>query len=224
MIDVAGKYEDDLLDDPDYDEELAPLEMLGRLTSSARKIAWFSRIGDFLSEPEKDLARACVESLGLGEGWVAPVEDWEDALYAAESPEINDPAWEVMESMRAGLTAQALDLLGDEQAFETAMTHLAAEVTESIKLAAEEVLSASNRDTEDMVNLLTGSAVQAVHLAALVLLAAGAAVATGEERDGADSFTGADEDYNNHPFILRFKLFEAGRWPITITGQSLHIL
>jgi hypothetical protein len=47
-----------------------------------------------------------------------------------------------------------------------------------------------------------GAATQACHVAALVVLAA-------EEED--------------HSMALKFRLFEAGHWPLGVTGNSFHL-
>ncbi len=48
-----------------------------------------------------------------------------------------------------------------------------------------------------------GAGVQACHNAALLLLA------------------GRAED--DHPFALKYRLFERGRWPVALIGSSLHL-
>ena len=61
---------------------------------------------------------------------------------------------------------------------------------------------------EDVHNLSVGSAVQAAHNAALTLLAA-----------AADPDLDADE----HMFALKYRLFEQGRWPVSVVGLSFNI-
>ncbi len=58
-------------------------------------------------------------------------------------------------------------------------------------------------DDFGLVNAAAGAGVQACHNAALLLLA------------------GRAED--DHPFALKYRLFERGRWPVALIGSSLHL-
>jgi hypothetical protein len=55
----------------------------------------------------------------------------------------------------------------------------------------------------ELVNAAAGAGVQACHNAALVLL-------SGDADDA-------------HPFALKYRLFERGRWPVALIGSSLHL-
>ena len=57
---------------------------------------------------------------------------------------------------------------------------------------------------EEILRAAMGAGVQICHLAALVLLS-------------------GHEDLEDHPFFHKFRLFEAGHWPIGIAGSSFNI-
>lgn len=132
--------------------------------------------------------------------------DWEDAAAVAESLDWQSPAWEAEESLRADLTGRALDLLS-EDALRIGMALIAEKVSEPAKDAVEELSYLSDLDDEQIKTLCVGAAVQAANGAALALIAA------------ADS----DFDAENHPLAAKFRLFEFGRWPVSITGSSFNL-
>jgi len=68
--------------------------------------------------------------------------------------------------------------------------------------AMENLAAIWDLEDETLLKAATGAAVQSVYNAAL-LLAAG-----GEE---------------THPFALKFRLFELGRWPIGVHGRSFNL-
>ncbi len=104
--------------------------------------------------------------------------------------------------MRAGLTADAIDALGEE-AVEVIATLIQAELGPQLGEAALNATRIWGLDDMDLVNAAAGAGLQAAHAAALIL--AGGT---------------ADED---HPAALKFRLFERGRWPVGVIGTSFHL-
>lgn len=193
-MDVDGEI-DDLLEDFPSLKSVAPFVAL------ASDVRWFRTLGE---EPDAETARIAGEyaaALGFPEAEPAFMPDWEDAAAAAENTEFNSPAWEAEEQLRAALTDEVL-LAIDGQTLEMVMTHVAQAVTEAIDDAAKEAAEYLRIEDEAFVLATSGAAAQAVYQAALVGMA-------GEEEE--------------HPLSLRFQLFERGRWPIGIIGNSFLI-
>ncbi|MEC7732144.1 MAG: hypothetical protein VX657_02805, partial [Pseudomonadota bacterium] len=80
---------------------------------------------------------------------------------------------------------------------------------------AEEALYMADELPDHVIDLAVGAGQQAAYGAALVLAASGT-----EEPDNTSDDT---SDILLHPLMLKYRLFAAGRWPLTLTGQTLNI-
>lgn len=172
-----------------------------RFTRLVGGIAWFSRLGAELEEDEIEWAEAYLATLGFPAADVVPVLDWEEAEAAAANPDWNSAWWEAEEQLRMALVDEACRLL-PEDALNVALTHLASAAAEPIRAAAEAAAATAGIDDEALALSAQGSATQACHQAALVLAA---------------------ETEDEHPFAIKFRLFEAGRWPIALAGNSFNL-
>ncbi|MCR9215022.1 MAG: hypothetical protein NXI13_15000 [Proteobacteria bacterium] len=194
-------------DDIEFDDELPDIDDYPTLRSVVRfnkllsSVPWFASVSEPLDTETLTAARGYMDALGFPDAFVAEVEDWEDAAYAAANPEWNSNWWEAEEQLRMGLTASALELMGEED-LNLALTHVSATASPLISNAVEAISEEMGVEDMELVRAAVGSALQACHQAALVL-------AAGEEDD--------------HPFALKYKLFEHGHWPIAITGNSFNI-
>lgn len=198
------------------------VELLYKFTQSLERVPWFSRVGFALSEEDEAEALEYVSGLGLPEVYPAMVGEFSDAVLVAENPEIDSAGWEMEEQLRAALTADALQFM-EEDVLNLMMTQIANVAAELIDAAAKEVAAialeeadededvdedeAAFEDGEDegdpeFLKAMVGSGVQACHQAALVLAA------------------GVEDD---HPFTAKFRLYELGRWPISISGTSFNV-
>jgi len=195
---------DETQTEEDFDDlfdEYPSLRLVAPFLALAENVRWFRTLGE---EPDAEivaLARDYAGALGFPEAEPAFLPDWADAADAAESTDLNSPAWEAEEQLRAALTSDVLNAL-DEQTFEMVMAHVAGTVAEAIEAATEDAAQDLRIMDETFVMAASGAAAQACHQAALVAMA------------------GAEDD---HPLALRFQLFEKGRWPIGIVGNSFLI-
>lgn len=188
------------------ERELPGLARLSRFARSLDRIPWFANIGEPLTPGALAAANDYCSGLGFPDAEVALLMDWEDAATVAESLDWQSQPWEAEESLRADLTGRALEILS-EDALRIGMALIAEKVSEPAKEAVEELSYLSDLDDEQIKTLCVGAAVQAANGAALALLAA------------ADS----DFDAENHPLAAKFRLFEFGRWPVSITGSSFNL-
>ena len=192
-------------EDDDYDglddDQLAALTAIRRLGEVVTRIPWFSRIGQPFSAEELDLAQRYLDMLGCPDASPAPWEDWTEAGDAADSTDLNSEGWEVEEQLRADLSREALAFF-DEETLSDTLTY----VTETAgPVAVEAIASAASLwpvEDDAVIEAATGAAVQACYQAALVLAA---------------------QAVEEHPFALKFRLFELGRWPIGLSGRSFNI-
>lgn len=176
---------------------------------------WFRALGEPLASDVQQTAQEYAETLGFPDATPIIVGDWEDAAIAAEALDYNSPAWEAEETERARLTALVIGDIGEE-VFELVTTHIAEATNEAIALAAEEARDFLQISDEAFLAAASGAATQVCHHALLTMLAAGI---DDPHKDPDDQLI----DPDTHPFMMRFRLFERGRWPIAIVGNSFNI-
>lgn len=192
------------MDDSEHIEDLkgdpmiAAMHRLGALT---QRISWFSRLGEPLDDDVRELARSYLDGLGFPDIDIALVENWETAELAAANPEIDDGWWDTEEQLRRAATARVLDIMAEDD-LSTALGIVSAAMAESVTKAAEEAASFEDVADEALIRAAAGAATKACHQAALVILS---------------------EDDEGHPFVTKFRLFEAGRWPVSVTGNSFNL-
>ncbi|WP_281299912.1 MULTISPECIES: hypothetical protein [unclassified Iodidimonas] len=198
----------DIPSDPGSDEETfevferyPTLAGVGRLTSLIERCPWFRAVGDPMSKALMADSQSYCDALGFPEAQPAILPLWEDAAGAAESIDLNSPAWEAEELMRMAVLQDALAEV-DEETLELVLTHIAAKAAQSAEAAAQEVRDFLLIDDEAFVRAATGAAVQMCHQAALLLA------------------SGGDPD---HAISYKFRIFEHGRWPVGIMGGTLNI-
>lgn len=188
----------------DEDVELTPgLVAVSRLAQMIPQVPWFGAVGGPLEAQERRLASAYLDALGFPEVEVAAVADWEEAEAAARNPDWNSAWWEAEEQLRMALIDAACGLSG-EDAVMVALTNVTSRASDVVHEAAEATAARFGVDDEALVRAAAGAATQACYQAALVLAA-------------------EEEDQDGHPFALKYRLFEAGRWPLGVAGSSFNL-
>lgn len=185
----------------DLFEDYPSLRSVAPFLLVAENVHWFRTLGEKPYAETKTAARDYADLLGFPEADPVFLPEWEDAAAAAENTEYNSPAWEAEEQQRAVLTSDVLNLI-DEDVLEMVMTHIAGTLTPIIDAAAQEAAEYLRIEDEEFVRAASGAAIQACYQAALVGLV-------------------SPED--EHPFVNRFEIFEAGHWPIAIIGNSFLV-
>lgn len=196
---MSGEEEDDL-DGWDFDPEIARL--VSRFLDAAANVQWFAHIGETLTPELRRDAAAYADALGFPEAGLARITNWREAARAAESRDLDAPAFEAEEQLRAALTTAAIDRHGEEPV-EVLLTHAAAVLGPIVLEAAQNAVAVWGVKSKSLTNAAAGAGVRACHNAALLLIA-------GE----------GDEE---HPFAILFRMFEQGRWPVGITGASFNL-
>lgn len=188
-------------------EQEAPiLARLRRFAEGLDRMSWFAHLGEPPTPELRDAAVAYVDRLGFPEADLAILPTYDDAAAAAETHDWASPAWEAEEMLRADLTEQALMVMSEE-AIDIGMRLVAQHAGDTAKEAAREQAALWDMEDEAALNLAVGAAVQAAHGAALALIASAA----------------GEEDAETHAFALKMRLFELGRWPVTVIGQTFSV-
>ena len=193
--DWLEEADDDLFDDG------ALLGLIGRFSASLARLPWFAHLGARMDARLRTEARDYLDALGFPDVSVVPIGSFSEAAEAAASPGFDDPAWEAEEQLRAALATEAALRFGEETA-QIALTHVAARAAPAVEAGLARAASLWDVTDESLLNAAAGAAIQAAHQAALVLAA------------------GASED---HAFVHKFRLFERGRWPVSIAGASFNL-
>ncbi len=198
--------------------EIPILSSVRGFTERAIQASWFAELGEAHSPQVQQLARAYLDALGYPQAEARPVLNWDDALNAAASLDLNNEGWEVEEQLRAGLVNQ---VLGDisEEGMGVMLAHLAAQAAPVLSALAEEVVMMTDMPPdladENVLDLMVGAGQQAVF---------GAAWAIAAEAVAAEAVDNENIDINgSHPLLLKFRLFELGHWPLGLAGQSLNL-
>ena len=85
-----------------------------------------------------------------------------------------------------------------------ALANVSTVASESAEAVVENMLEHAPALDEELLRAAIGAVAQASYHSALVLAA-------------------EHEEPDLHPFSLKFRLFEAGRWPMGVIGRSFHL-
>ena len=96
---------------------------------------------------------------------------------------------------------QALEVIAEDD-LAAALTHVSAVAAEAAKQSIEESAALAGHSDPALLDAAAGAATKASYQAALLLAG------------------GGEED---HAMAIKFRLFEQGRWPIGIAGNTLNL-
>ena len=167
------------------------------------EVPWYGALGLELDGREELLSEDYLVALGFPDSRIAPIMDWEEAANAAANPDWNTEWWEAEELVRVALVSEACQR-ADEDTVMIALTHLQNQAIEAVSQPAELAAEAGGVMDEELIRAVAGAGAQAIYQAGLLLAA-------------------ENEDDEHHVFALKYKLFESGRWPIGVVGNSFHI-
>jgi hypothetical protein len=197
---------------PDPDEEERLLEQIPLLARARRfgdvldEARFFARAGDKLMRRDREAARLYCDGLGFTDAEPALLSDWDEAMEALSTHDINSPAWEREEFIRADLSERVFDLL-DEEGFRVAERMVADKASEAARRAVDEIRALYDIEDEAFLNAAAGATIQASHGALLTFLV-----------------FDEDDEPEDQPLLYKFRLFAYGRWPIGLIGNSLNLL
>lgn len=195
--------------------EIPLLSVLREFTERAQRAPWFSNLGEMIDGEAAYLARAYLDMLGFPDAEAIPVMNWDDALDAAESGDLNSEGWEAEEQLRAALSDRVLEGLSEE-GLGVMLAYLQAALAEPVPEMVDEALMMADEPPDAIRDLAVGAAQQAAFGGALALAAAALDMAENDDQQ-------AGEEALNHPLMLRYRLFELGRWPLALSGRTLNL-
>ena len=178
---------------------LAPLDAL---RTRIRVASWFAAVGEELTTAERWDARAYLAALGFAETGVSAVPSWPEAAVIAKSPGWSRQWWDREEVERSTLLARVSAQIPEHElmAALSRVMELAASLTHG---AAAIAASRAGIADQSLSRVAAGAAAQSAYQAALATI--------------------AHDDANEHPFSVKFRLFEAGRWPLGISDNAFHL-
>lgn len=172
-----------------------------RLRRSIPHVSWFAAVGEPVTRADADEATRYLAGLGFAGVGVAAVATWEDAKRIADDPDWDHRWWDAEETLRADLLGRASAQLG-EAALVRLLSAASDSASDTVQGAAAVAATRARIADPALIKSAAGAATQCCYQAALALAA---------------------EAGPNHPFAVKFRLFEAGRWPLGIVRNSFHL-
>ena len=164
--------------------------------------AWFACLGLRLAPEDLADARAYLQALGYADSvQIVPVSGWEQAEAILRSPDWDARWWQREEGERSALMERARAQLGEAATLE----RLSAAVERDADVIHGAAAIAAARDggaDAALIRCASGAGAMAMHEHALARLA------------------GCGPD---HLFMRKYRLFEAGRWPLGVLGERFHL-
>jgi len=171
------------------------------LARRAAAAAWFAAVGEPLTNGERADAAGYLGALGFAGTAIESVADWRQARALADAPDWDPAWWDEEERRRVALLAAASARHGRAPVLAALSRATRAASDAAHGQAALATVRAGIADPA-LARAAAGAATQACYLAALA--ASGAVDA-------------------EHPFFAKFRLFEAGRWPLGIVAGRFRL-
>lgn len=174
---------------------------IARLRRSIPHLSWFAAVGEPPSLADADEAARYLAGIGFAGTDVAAVESWQDAKRIADDPDWDHRWWDAEEALRAELLDRAGRALGEGALFKI-LSAASDAASDTVQGAAAVAAARAGVADPALIKSAAGAATQSCYQAALAL---------------------AGEAGPDHPFAVKFRLFEAGRWPLGVVGERFHL-
>jgi len=181
---------------------LAPVR---NLCARVARESWFAAVAEPLTLGEIDDAQCYLDGIGLSLDapiQVTGVTGWDAASRLLQRPDWDRRWWEAEELLRTQLLQRAATSHG-QSALIAALTEITVAANDIVHGAAAIAATRAGTADERLARVAAGAATQACYLGALATAAG--ATATG------------------HPFQAKYRLFAAGRWPLTIADSYFYV-
>lgn len=163
--------------------------------------SWFSVIGETLTPPEHTDAASYLAYLGLRDVATREIHSWRDAEDCIKATDWNSGWWDAEDRLRLDLLARAEKQFG-KPATLSALTGISEQVSDTVHGAAAVAAARGGIADPGLIRAAAGAATMACYQAA-------AGVAAGLA--------------NDNPFIAKYRLFEAGHWPLCVRGAVFYV-
>ncbi|MBO22509.1 MAG: hypothetical protein CMM26_09110 [Rhodospirillaceae bacterium] len=183
-----------------------PVAALADFPQRLRMASWFSFVGTPLSDAERGDIAEYADALGLGELVIEELADWRAAEDCIKQTDWDADWWNAEEERRQTLLAQAEVKVGD-MALTRALTDLSEKASDIVHGAAAIAASRGGVADQGLTRSAAGAATMSAYQAAV-------------EKAAADDVA---NDNHGHPFAAKFRLFEAGHWPLCVRGGTIFV-
>jgi len=177
------------------------LDAVAALARRAASASWFAAVGETLAAAERADAAGYLGALGFAGVPIEGIADWRSAKALADAPDWDPAWWDEEERLRVALLETASARHGRGKLLEALSRTTQGASDGAHGHAALAAVRVGIADPA-LARAAAGAATQACYLAALA--AAGAVEA-------------------EHPFLAKFRLFEAGRWPLGIVAGRFRL-
>lgn len=182
------------------------LQGVARLSRLLPGIDWFGAAGQPVPPPLRAEALAYAEVLGVWGPELACPETWDDAAELVLAQDFDPDFWRAEAQIAEPLMDQALALLPAHD-LRVALSHVSFSAAQLARAKAARLLAVCGRDDEEVLLAAAQAAAAAAAQAGLAL----ALQSAGSSDPGCALFLG------------KFALFERGRWPLGMIGNSLFL-
>ena len=163
--------------------------------------SWFSVIGEALSPAEHADAAGYIMSLGLNNVEASEISSWGDAEACIKATDWDSGWWDAEERLRHSLLERAQECYGEAVMLQ-ALTDISEQVSDTVHGAAAVAAARSGVADAGLIRAAAGAATMACYQAAVGIAA---------------------DLANDNPFIAKYRLFEAGHWPLCVRGAAFYI-
>ena len=178
------------------------LRRLVKFEDSLSKVGWFEAAGKLLNQEEKTMTTLYLKALGVKHRDINVVKEWQTVQKVACRADWVPTWWQTERDLSVALTAESKAVLGDGL-FHSRMTQIMSKIFDPVPREVSDILLSLDIRDEALIKSATGAATEAVHQAALGTIKV---------------------SNNNHPFLYKFQLFRAGRWPLGVYDDTFFIL
>jgi len=206
----GNHFEDELEDLIPGAEAIAGLRAVARLARLLPNIDWFSQTGRPIKNTQLIWAESYCAGLGFLDVNVSGLEGWREAAALAAEQDWDAQFWEAEEQAHQALLEQAEQWLPSYD-LEVALNHVALRATELAQIKAVAAAARAGIVDDGLIRAAAQAAGQAAYQAALVLAAQG------------NDYNEDDDSGEEHAFAAKFRLFEAGRWPLGLVGNTFTL-
>ena len=181
------------------------LPALAQFAQRLGAASWFSVVGETLTAAELADTASYMTGLDLSDVTTREVASWGDAGMCIKAAGWNNAWWDAEDRLRLSLLAQAEQRFGDTVVL-AALTGISEQVSDVVHGAAAVAATRSGIADQGLTRAAAGAATMACYQAAV-------SIAGHIEGDLA----------NDDPFIAKYRLFEAGHWPLCVRGAAFYI-
>ena len=180
------------------------LNLIPPLSQFANRLnlaSWFSVIGQKLTPVEYTDAQNYISGIGLKNTMISQITSWEKAESCIKAEDWDKDWWSAEDLLRKKLVTNA------EQRFQksewlSSLTSITEQVSSVIHGAAAIAAARGNIANPGLIRSAAGSATMACYQAGLEIAA---------------------NQQKNSPFIAKYRILEAGHWPLCVRNSVFYV-